>query len=326
MAWDDEWYDDFFLEFETSDGPVKDEDDDSEEYTVDDNNDAGASNEPAPATTSTPDAPPPDDEDDSEEYSVDDNEGETEQPPAETSNAPDAPPPEDNDEGEEYSMDDEGSDTGETQSTTGEQPTTTSTPDAPPDDNDEGEEYSMDDEGGEGEQPQQISNTPDAPPPDDDDEGEDYEIPEDGEGGESEGETQQADGQEGQEQQGDQTQSSDGSVNNKLQELENVIFDNLTEPEKKLKIQELKELYINVYNKCTTITDMMSEIKRDEATIQIVEYISNTLLDLKQYVNDYINDIFDTKTYVENLSQLQKYIMVFNAINKVLAQIKAENE
>ena len=71
---------------------------------------------------------------------------------------------------------------------------------------------------------------------------------------------------------------------------------------------------------------MLAGIRRDEETIQIVEYISNTLIDLKEYVHDYISKVFDSKTYIENLSQLQKYIMIFNAINKVFEQIRAENE
>jgi hypothetical protein len=243
---DDFFDDDIFLEFETQDGKVNDDEDD-EEYSIDDEGgkDSGEGKEAPPAddTTQKPEDTPAQ----SEAPPADNNE-----PPAGDSEAPPA-----DDEDDEYSMDD-GEDSGE--------------------------------EGGE-------------------DSGE--------EGGEDSGEGETTD---------DTSSSDNSSINPKLQELENVIFDSLSDAEKQLKIKELKELYISVYNKCTTITDMMTEVKRDEATIQIIEYISNTLLDLKQYVNDYINDIFDSKTYVENLSQLQKYIMVFNAVNKVLAQIKAENE
>ena len=121
-------------------------------------------------------------------------------------------------------------------------------------------------------------------------------------------------------------EGEDSETNTKLKELEEVIFDDLSEDEKKMKITELKALYITVYKKCGTISEMLSGIKKDEETIQIIEYISNTLIDLKEYVNDYINKVFDSKTYIENLSQLQKYIAIFNAIHKVFEQIKAENE
>lgn len=119
--------------------------------------------------------------------------------------------------------------------------------------------------------------------------------------------------------------SDQGTIDPKLKDLESVIFDDLSENEKKMKIKELKDTFIFVYKKCDSILEMVTDVKKDEDTIQIIEYISNTLIDLKHYVNDYITDVFDYKTYVENLSQLQKYIMIFNAINKVFEQIKREN-
>ena len=112
----------------------------------------------------------------------------------------------------------------------------------------------------------------------------------------------------------------------RLKELEAVNFDSLSEPEKKLKIKELKEMYVVIYKKCGTISEMLSEIRKDEETIQVIDYISNTLIDLKHYVNDYITEVFDIKTYAENLSQLHKYITIFYAINTVFDQIKRENE
>ena len=209
----------------------------------------------------------------------------------------------------------------------------------------EDEEFSMDDEG----EPETAEEAPEEEPVDDEQpEDEDYEIPD--EEGEQTGEEpapaedvdtpededfsmdDAGDGTEGGDSMGDTTDDSmtdntpsDDNIDPRLKELESIIFDDLNEEEKKLKIKDLKELYITVYKKCGSITELLTDIKRDEETIQIVEYISNTLIDLKQYVNDYLNDIFDTKTYVENLAQLQKYIMIFNAINKVFDQIKQEN-
>lgn len=179
--------------------------------------------------------------------------------------------------------------------------------------NEEDENYELpDDEEGEENQPA-------------DDEGEDNGDEEfsmdDSEGGEGEDgeETDDSEGGEGEE------VPSDDETNSKLKDLETVIFDNLNEEEKKLKVSELKQLFFTVYKKCSSISNLLSEIRTDEETIQIVEYISNVLIDLKHYINDYIVQIYDSKTYVENLSQLQKYIMIFNAINKVFDEIKREN-
>ena len=232
------------------------------------------------------------------------------------------------DEEEDFSMDDEG----------GEKSQTTEEPPAEEGSEDEEEEFSMDDEGEEETQDDEGEETPAS----DEDEEENFELPEDEEG---EGEETPAAVDDGEEEfsmdddsegsgeettddntddGSDDTSDEDSETNTKLKELESVIFDDLTDEEKNMKITELKALYITVYKKCGTISDMLTGIRRDEETIQIVEYISNTLIDLKEYVNDYINKVFDSKTYIENLSQLQKYIMIFNAINKVFEQIKSE--
>ena len=44
-----------------------------------------------------------------------------------------------------------------------------------------------------------------------------------------------------------------------------------TVKEAKVRIKELKELYVLVYKKCGTITDMLTDIKKDEETIQIID-------------------------------------------------------
>lgn len=254
------------------------------------------------------------DDNEEEEFSMDDEGGDT--PPVEE--APEDDEPQEEDEQEEFSMDeDEGeeapapaaetpaaTDEPEQQATTDEQPTEGGE-EAPEGDEDENFEIPEEGENAEGGE--------EAPEGDEDEE---FSMDGDTEGGEEAPDTGTDDG-------GETTQEE--LPESKLRDLEAVVFDDLSEDQKKMKIKELKELYIIIYKKCGTISDMISDIKRDQETVQIIEYISNTLVDLKHYIDDYINDIFDSKTYVENLAQLQKYIMIFNAINKVFEQIKQEN-
>ena len=239
-----------------------------------------------------------DDDTDDEEFAIDNNdEGTAEDTPQTANETPEGV--EDNEE-EEFTMDDEGE--AEPQEQEDETPT----------DEPEDEDYEIPDEDAE--------QTPDGEePPEEGNEDEEFNMDDAGDG--EEDTTQDTE-----DNTMDNDTTADDNIDPRLKELETVIFDDLSEEEKKLKIKDLKELYITVYKKCGTIAELLTDVKRDEETIQIVEYISNTLIDLKQYVNDYINDIFDTKTYVENLAQLQKYIMIFKAINKVFDQIKRENE
>lgn len=238
-------------------------------------------------------------------------------------------PPADDSADEDFSMDDEGGET-----TSADPAQTTETPEA--EEGGEDEDFSMDDEG------EQNTETPEETPSEEGEEtaedDENFEIPEDGEGSENpEGEegteddefSMDGEGESGEGEapaEGDSTPTEEELPESKLRDLEAVVFDDLTDDQKKVKIKELKELYIVVYKKCGSISNMLSNIRRDQETTQIIDYVSNTLVDLKHYVDDYINDVFDSKTYVENLAQLQKYITVFNAINKVFEQIKQENE
>lgn len=298
----DDSLDNILHEFETNDGT--EEETDEEDFSMDDEGEG--------ASAETNEEPPAEgDEGGEKEFSMDDDEGAS----ADDGEQPDEAnePPADEGEEEEFSMDDEGegatADEGEASADDGEG--------ASADDGEENFELPDDDEGEEGASAQDSG------------EGGEEEFSMDDDGGDGatadDGEGASADDSEGASAD-DGESSGDDETDSKLKELESIVFDDLSEDEKNMKITELKALYITVYKKCGTISDMLAGIKRDEETIQIVEYISNTLIDLKEYVNDYINKVFDSKTYIENLAQLQKYIMIFNAIHKVFDQIKSENE
>lgn len=270
----------------------------------------------------------PDEENEDEEYNVNDDDQENNQ---DQNDEPqnNEQPQDDDTEDEEYSIDDE-DDHPDTQSDNqNNQEVDDQQSDQNQDDNSDDEDYEIpDDDGDDNQQDNQQTqdgnnNNPDgAPEPDEDDE---FSMDDNTPSSSGENDNSDVGGNDLGYSSSDDSSSGEDNTSEKLKDLETVIFDDLSSEEKKMKIKELKELYITVYNKCSTILDLITDIKKDEETIQIIEYISNTLLDLKQYVNDYMNDVFDSKTYMENLSQLQKYLMIFNAINKVFAQIRSEN-
>lgn len=278
-----------------------------------------------------------DDEED-EDYSIDDEEGtddsssEIELPTEPTPDEESSETPEDGSRDDEYSMDDvdeEDETSAEPAPAAEEEPATEPTSEEPtegqePDNGSGDDAYELpDDEEGEATE-------------DDTSGGEEGEAGGDALGGDDE--YSMDDMGEGDDTSGEDTSTDDTSTSSlsnepasdeasvKLRELESVVFDSLSDAEKRLKIKDLKELYTTVYKKCDIIYNSLSDIKRDEETIQIIEYISNTLIDLKRYVGDYIINLFDIKTYVENLAQLQKYIMIFTAINQVFEQIRIEND
>ena len=112
----------------------------------------------------------------------------------------------------------------------------------------------------------------------------------------------------------------------KLKDIEKSIFDQLTPEQQAAKTKELKSLYTDTYNKCQTIVDMVSTAEKEPSQAKVYDYIINNLVDLQKYIRDYLDDIFDSKTYIENMTELQKYLAILDTINNVFEEIKKGSE
>lgn len=114
--------------------------------------------------------------------------------------------------------------------------------------------------------------------------------------------------------------------NAKLKELEKSIFDQLSNEQKALKTKELKGLFDIVYNKCTDIINTISGAERSPDQAKVYDYVMNSLTDLQSYIKDYLFQIFDSKTYIENMVQLQKYLTVLNTVSNIFEEIKKSSD
>lgn len=112
----------------------------------------------------------------------------------------------------------------------------------------------------------------------------------------------------------------------KLRDLEASIFDQLSDDQKKLKIGELKELYTDTYEKAKNISTMVAEMEKNPEHAKIYDYVINALSDLRKYIQDYLNNVFDSKTYIENLVEFQKYLTIFDTINNIFIDIRDSKE
>lgn len=126
---------------------------------------------------------------------------------------------------------------------------------------------------------------------------------------------------------GDDSMGGEGEIdgndpNAKLKELEKSIFDQLSDEQKTLKTKELKSLFNTVYNKCTDIVSNISSAERSPEQAKIYDYVMNSLTDLQKYIKDYLFQIFDSKTYIENMVQLQKYLTVLDTVSNIFEEVK----
>ena len=119
---------------------------------------------------------------------------------------------------------------------------------------------------------------------------------------------------------------STNDPNAKLKELEKSIFDQLSTEQKALKTKELKTLFNSVYDKCAEIINTISSADRNPEQAKVYDYVMNSLTDLQKYIKDYLFNIYDSKTYIENMVQLQKYLTVLDTVSNIFEEVKNSSE
>ena len=193
-------------------------------------------------------------------------------------------------------------------------------------DDGEDDNFDMPDDGGEGEAAPE--DTPDqgqdmggeAPAGDAGDDGGDdnFDLPEDGgEGGDAGG-----DGTDTGDTGMDTTADAGPDPDQDLKDAEADIFDNLSDQDKVAKINELKSLYEDLYNRIVTLYDKVNELPKEDDLIKVYNFVIDNLSDLKQFVYDYTSSTFDNKTYLENLINYKKYLSTLNIINGILEEVR----
>ena len=136
------------------------------------------------------------------------------------------------------------------------------------------------------------------------------------------------DGMEGGEPAGDDVETDGGmdtgnDPHQKLKDLEAELFDQLSEEQKEIKRKELKSLFILIIEKCDNITKLIIEIPKTDETIKLIDYVNNTIMDLKTYLNDYVVNTYDSCTYLQNTVNFQKFLTVFDSIRAIFEDIKS---
>ena len=202
-------------------------------------------------------------------------------------------------------------------------------PDEGGDDQGENDEYSMDDNN---QEDTTDENQDDQDQQDDQGEDDEYSMDDDGEGGDDtpdEGGDDQGEDDEysmDDDNQEDTTDDSSADENQdpsqKLKDIEKSIFDQLTPEQQNAKTQELKNLYGETYEKCQSIIDIVSNIEKAPDQAKVYDYIIKNLVDLQKYIRDYLENLFDSKTYIENMTELQKYLAILDTINNVFEEMQ----
>lgn len=186
----------------------------------------------------------------------------------------------------------------------------------PEEENQDEDEYNMTDPDEE-ENPQEDQNQEDQNPEEENQDEDEYTMDDPDEDGEDDTDNNQDDNT-------DITDNDTAGENDpsaKLKELEKSIFDQLSPELQQAKTIELKKLYTITYEKCQSIIDTLGTIEKEPSKVKVYDYILNSLLDLQKYINDYLANIFDSKTYIENMTELQKYLAILDTVNGVFEEM-----
>lgn len=254
-----------------------------------------------------------DNDDGDQNFMDDDDNPPTEEPaPAEDAPAPDEGGDDTSDDGDQNFMDDDGG---------GDD---APAEDAPTDDgsSDDGDQNFMDDDSGEGD----TSDTGEEPASDDgsaEDDGDQNFMDDGGEGGDSaEGggddsgsEEAPEDGEDKQE--GEEPEGQDYDIN----KIEDELFSSLTPEQIAIKNHELKDQFIELYSIIGSTLVRINDISKSNENINVLKFITEKLLELREMIDFNITTAYQTRTYIENNIIYQQCIATLNAIADIIDNI-----
>lgn len=116
-------------------------------------------------------------------------------------------------------------------------------------------------------------------------------------------------------------------TDDEIKQLEDELFSSFSPEQIEIKNRELKTLYINLYDTTTDIITRINDIPKIEKYLPIVEFISDKLSELRSTISDYLNGgTFKSLSYTENMINYNKFVAVLHGINKIIEEIKVEDD
>ena len=104
------------------------------------------------------------------------------------------------------------------------------------------------------------------------------------------------------------------------------IFSSLSAEEQKLKIGELKKSYASLYASIDDISERINNLDDDKIDIEVINRIISAVYKFKTIIGEYINSIYNSKSYIENKVQYMKFIVIINTIASVVEKVSKYKE
>lgn len=119
--------------------------------------------------------------------------------------------------------------------------------------------------------------------------------------------------------------SGDGQVTaDDARGMENELFKDLTPDQIDLKHKELKGNFTTLYDSTSNIIDRVNEIPNSDKYLSTITFVSDQLSNLRTMVADYMNNVYSTKSYMENAMNYNRFLATLKAINDILDEVRKE--
>ena len=122
---------------------------------------------------------------------------------------------------------------------------------------------------------------------------------------------------------------ADDDGQNDSEEIKNIdsdIYSILSPVEKEEKRKKQKDLFSNIYEDADDIIEKISLIVKTDENTEVLSNLIKSLSDIKEYVADYIVNVFDSKTYAENDIVYNKFLVCFKAAENILKELEKNTD
>jgi hypothetical protein len=124
----------------------------------------------------------------------------------------------------------------------------------------------------------------------------------------------------------DTTQPATSGGDPELQELQQSAFSNLSEEQLRIRSNNIKQSFIDLHNDIVDLGDRLIVVNKNSDNIASVNFVTNSLNELKEMIVDAVSDSFDTRTLVENQVLLQRFIAHYGMLVHIIEKLPSKNK
>lgn len=124
----------------------------------------------------------------------------------------------------------------------------------------------------------------------------------------------------------DTTQPTTSGGDPELQELQQSAFSNLSEEQLRIRSNNIKQSFIDLHNDIVDLGDRLVVVNKNADNIASVNFVTNSLNELKEMIVDAVSDSFDTRTLVENQVLLQRFIAHYGMLVHIIEKLPSKDK